>query len=518
MDKQKISRQLHRLAQEEVPDTMNLWPKMQAQLKRKSKPRSFSLAHALSVFVMTMLVAVGGYVAYQTNNVSDPVAPSYGVEPNLIQTDGAVTASIDWAYADENIIAIQYSLIYNPEFFSQALYVDSRLNSYGYWFPSYAMGLEPEPLEDGNVRYTGYTYYSMVYFPELEELESLDVRFDMMLIEGWDESSTQMGVLATVPPPDFTATPIPFNNNMAAPISLDSNATVTPTPVGQSIATGTPFGEFEPTVPPPDTFSIEPSLIPPVDFNTESMIAYGTLPAASFGFTFNLPVHESRTGQAAEAELESNGSAISIQNLLVTPIMTSFELCYQYPDLLGTWYPSVAVDTGFAPPDAQRYSPIIETMRAQFGKVYMAGIDEAFTSAEPWSSYDWEFNLDPITHINCAPMRSFAPFSEDSTALDIRVDYLYRETDPLDLTVWNNDIDFFAARGFTLRYELLRPNDEVTGANILLRPVGDIGEVMVTLHDYPDSMTLAEATEYVSANMLKERLEGDWSFHITLDN
>jgi hypothetical protein len=501
MDKQKISRQLHRLAQEEIPDTMNLWPKIHGQLKRKPKPRSFSLAHALSVFVMTMLVAVGGYAAYQTGNTADPVAPTLGTELNLVQSSEAMTASVDWVYADSSIIAIQYSVIYNPDFVNDSLYIDTVLRNSTDLLSPYRGGAEPVILTDGSVKYTGYSFFST--FCICDQPTTFAVTFDI-----YAQQFILMDVSPTVPPPaNFTATPVPFEGQIitATPFG-EFEQSVSPTETPSQM--GSPFDM--PTVPPPDWMTIEPSLIPPMQFTpTPVQIAN----YASFSFNFDLTFNPTISRQGGNTEAESNERLMSIQNLTVTPLRTSFELCYQYPDLMGTWYPKVAVDTGFAPADAQRYSPIIETMLEDYGTLYEASEETIFIP----SALNWQMSLNGIDHTNCIPLSSFAAIDPEANELDIRVDYLYRETDPTDLAVWNNDVDFFASRGISVQYELSRGNVPELSENVLLYPLLDIGSIMVTIQDYPETMTLEDASSFVRSNMLKERLEGDWSFHITLE-
>jgi uncharacterized protein YgiM (DUF1202 family) len=222
MDKQQLSRQLHRLAQEEIPDTMNLWPRLQGQLKRKSKPRSFSFAYALSAFVMISLVGIGGFIAFRGASVTtgEAVSPSQASDLNIVQTIGGVTMSLDWAYADAHLISVQYSVIYNPQ--------EVTLPDFGMVSLRTADGLIlPQDNngggggggggDDTSVRFTNQVNF------DASAIQGNPESLDLVLLVQYQESFQSFEFPATVPPPAeglngpkdiSTATPLPFGGTV----------------------------------------------------------------------------------------------------------------------------------------------------------------------------------------------------------------------------------------------------------------------------------------------------------------
>src|SRR4051812_46636298 len=113
MDEKAFSQILDTLAARHMPPDIDLFPDVQARLKKK---RSFipllqqRPARLVASLVVCLLVVVTTVYAAQLL-VRDPGLRENMVTPlNLSQTKGDVTVTIDWAYADANRIKLAYTV------------------------------------------------------------------------------------------------------------------------------------------------------------------------------------------------------------------------------------------------------------------------------------------------------------------------------------------------------------------------------------------------------------------------
>jgi hypothetical protein len=537
MDKQQLSRQLHRLAQEEIPDNMNLWPRIQGQLKRKSKPRSFSLAYALSAFVMISLVGIGGFIAYRSASVTtqEAVSPSQASDLNIVQTIGGVTMSLDWAYADAHLISLQYSVIYNPQ--------EVTLPDFGMVSLRTADGLIlPQDNnggggggggDDTSVRFTNQVNF------DASAIQGNPESLDLVLLVQYQETFQSFEFPATVLPPAeglngpkdiSTATPIPFGGTGIDEFSLTATSIIgTATAMVQVTATPLPFNGdpfaltatqlintataeaqasiMPPTVPPPNHVQvIEPSLIPPMQFTPTPVPAN---PANIFAFSFTVPFYPAKTGRVTATNYGSNTVTASVENVRITPAMTKFDFCYTLPNQDELWMPKLGIDTGFAPSLSNMSSAATRGLDGQ----------------SLYPVYTTESRV--VDNRACLPMFSYAPFSLEASEMDIQLDYIYAAAEPTDPATWAADEAFFKERGFDLTYAYVPLTagaeqefyNEPRPSNVIVYPLPELGALLITLRDYPDSFNEEwEATNYIYDHMLKSRIEGHWNFHVTLSD
>ncbi|MFN8528232.1 MAG: DUF4179 domain-containing protein [Anaerolineae bacterium] len=113
---QVIAQSLHHIAQEEVPEDMNLLPEVQARLgsmtRRSKVTRGLSL---LMTLVVMLGAAMGVYALVYRQATGDPGiegarAADLVTDVNQSQTIDGVTVTIDWVYVDASRMALGYSI------------------------------------------------------------------------------------------------------------------------------------------------------------------------------------------------------------------------------------------------------------------------------------------------------------------------------------------------------------------------------------------------------------------------
>jgi hypothetical protein len=262
-----------------------------------------------------------------------------------------------------------------------------------------------------------------------------------------------------------------------------------------------------PTVPPPNQIQvIEPSLIPPMQFTPTPVPAN---PLNLFAFSFSVPFYPAKTGEVTATNYGSNTIVASVENVSITPAMTKFDLCYTLPSGDSLWTPKIGLDTGFAPSLGNMSAAITRGLDGQ--SLYPA---QALTS------------LASDDRRSCWQMISYAPFSPEANEMDIQLDYLYRPVDGTDPATWAADEAFFKERGFDLSYAYVplvagaeqEFYNEPRPSNVIVYPIPESGALLITLRDYPDSFAEEwEAINYIYDHMLKERVDGHWNFHVTVE-
>lgn len=119
MNDKQLKQLLTQIAEKEIPDDMDLWKPIQAQLEgqtvtRKPMLRLVRLAVAIAILLLVSLIS---YAVYQ-NNIGDP-GLSGAEEADLLtyieesQTIDDVTVTLTWAYADEHRIALTYETTFD---------------------------------------------------------------------------------------------------------------------------------------------------------------------------------------------------------------------------------------------------------------------------------------------------------------------------------------------------------------------------------------------------------------------
>jgi hypothetical protein len=117
MDKQHLYHALDNLAEQNNPDNIDLTAAIQSHFRQQQSARMsriVSLPYPLrlvSGLLLCFCVAATTVYAVVQLRIQDPGLDESMITPiNLSQTVGAMTFTIDWAYADANRIALGYSL------------------------------------------------------------------------------------------------------------------------------------------------------------------------------------------------------------------------------------------------------------------------------------------------------------------------------------------------------------------------------------------------------------------------
>lgn len=133
MDDKLLKDILHDLAQQEIPDDMKLWTRIEPALPVTPSRRVRGvtrLAWIAAALLISLMVGAGTYAFYQSRQNSDPGLKQIQ-DKNLVtpigesRTIDGVTVTLDWAYADAHRIALAFTttseqdpdnpLAYNPD-------------------------------------------------------------------------------------------------------------------------------------------------------------------------------------------------------------------------------------------------------------------------------------------------------------------------------------------------------------------------------------------------------------------
>lgn len=108
---------LHEIAEQEIKDDMNLWPKIQSQLTSPISRRTRSTLSILkfaTLLILTLVVSAAAFAIYQGIRMGDSGLEAVDNE-NLItylnqtQVVDGITVTLNYAYADANRIVVDYA-------------------------------------------------------------------------------------------------------------------------------------------------------------------------------------------------------------------------------------------------------------------------------------------------------------------------------------------------------------------------------------------------------------------------
>jgi len=108
---------LHEIAEQEIKDDMNLWPKIQSQLNAPVSRRTRSTLSILKfaiVLILTLVVSAAAFAIYQGIRMGDSGLNAVNEENlvthlNLTQVVDGITVTLNYAYADANRIVVDYA-------------------------------------------------------------------------------------------------------------------------------------------------------------------------------------------------------------------------------------------------------------------------------------------------------------------------------------------------------------------------------------------------------------------------
>ncbi len=280
MDERQLRQTLHTLAQQEVSDDMNLWPKIHDELitPRHVRP-ALRLGRLAAVLALLLMVAAAAYAVDRLLQTGDPGLDALQqanliTELGLTQTQGAVTVTLEYAYADANRISIVYSGTAQVPLTDQIGMSDARLFD--------DQGRAFRPMFGGGGGGGGAAEAT----PETSEVSfSGTVSYDASVIEGAPE-------------------------RLALRLELDMlHYAGQPAPAGAAPQPGTMTGMMTGPDGQPVLLVYTPAGEP-----------------LTFTFTFDVPFNPGRvlnTPQTAAA----GGLALTLQKLVVAPSMTQAVIC-----------------------------------------------------------------------------------------------------------------------------------------------------------------------------------------------
>jgi len=310
---QQAARILREIAEQQIPDDVDLWPAIRAQVRLQRRPFRLEWLRPTTrlgwAFLALALFLALGTVAYAVAPVVEQLfRQEAGLrhieqadlvqELNLSQTVAGVTVTLERAYADVNRVVIGFT-VSGPEGQRYDPHRVTLTDANGIVFP----------LETG----MGVTGRSDIFESDLPPGEGAYVLgFDTTAVEGVPaelELRLVVEVEKVTPPPDAAS---PFLTSARPPAEPPASAVVV---------------ELQP-LPTPD----EGAIVGPFTFD--------------FSVPFN-PGHTVEVQQAAEAA----GVTVRLDRVVVTPSETKVFLCFEPPDGEDTvWTLIAALDVG----DGQR--------------------------------------------------------------------------------------------------------------------------------------------------------------------
>lgn len=283
MDEQSLQHYLNEIAQEEIPDDMNLLSEIKTQLQKQSAPAirpMMILARVATVLLVFGLMGASGYALFYQFLYTDPSIPEQ--ELTLIgesQTVEDVTVTLDWVYADVHRAAVLFTTEYNVDTpFVGEFTADVTLQT-----------------TDG------------IFIPQ---------SFDGGGGGGSDTPSDTRRVSSS----------FNFDTAMLSDISTELDLILTirfPVPAGGSGGSGGSGGQVVPT----PSFALE------------------DIPERVYIFAFSVPVLLAREIEPIENPVTMNGVTMTLRNVRYTPSLVKFDLCYTSPDSRD-WAVNVMVHEG----------------------------------------------------------------------------------------------------------------------------------------------------------------------------
>jgi len=300
MKEQQVTQILQEIAEQEVSDSLNLWPAIRAQAQSQRRPSRWARVVPATrlgwAFLALALCLALGAVAYAVAPILERVfrieAGLYDIEQaglvqelDLSQTTDGITVTLQRVYADANRIVVGYT-VSGPE----GLPTDRHLLSAG------------ETLSDATGTIFPWEVGHGITGPSdlLEEVSSLPgegayvLSFDAAAVKGAPET-------------------------LDLRLVMDVETYVVPTPVPPTPGVYENRGPLEPVMP--------------------------VSTAGPFTFDFSVPF---TPGHALEAQqtVKAAGVAVKLERVVITPSETRAYLCFDPPDGESEdWWPTVSWST-----------------------------------------------------------------------------------------------------------------------------------------------------------------------------
>ncbi len=306
MKEQQVTRSLQKLAEQEVPNNLDLWPAIKARLQprqRTSRPARWMPVTRLgwASLVLGALLLFGG-VAYGLNPALSQVFRLFfpgwqhieeaqlAQEVNLSQTLDGVTVTLERAYADANEIIIGYTV----------------------------KGLTDQKL----------------HFSRINLTDEQGTVFSEMAGAGVTGVSDILGVRVQLPPGEgayvtaFDASPV-----KGTPASLRLHLTM-------HLAKLVPADQAPPapTIPLPEPSNSTVVIAPAMTLREEVV-------GGPFTFNFSVPFIPGRVAEVNQT-VEAAGVAMRLERVVVTPSEARAILCFDPPGGNKVWTLIAALETG----------------------------------------------------------------------------------------------------------------------------------------------------------------------------
>lgn len=161
MDEKQIKQALNDIAQDGIGEDVDLWNRIQHRIRhekytgtQKGKP-SAKIRRFIPLRIASRLVAgtiaflfmgMVAYAFYQFGNfniIDEGLQAVERTELNLSQSNGGITVTINWAYADAHRIAIAYSTVVDMQYYTSpptVTFVDLQDNNGNVFLPSFGGG------------------------------------------------------------------------------------------------------------------------------------------------------------------------------------------------------------------------------------------------------------------------------------------------------------------------------------------------------------------------------------------
>jgi len=312
MNEQRITETLRRIARQGVPDSVDLWPAIKAQLKPRRRPSRWGRLMPTTrlgwAFLILTLILAFGAVAYavspavgqlfqQESGLQHVEQANLVQELNLSQTVDGITVTVERAYADANRIVIGFTIKTpgDQRYEVRRLTLTDAAGNLFPWIHGYGAAGQSDiykvslPPGEGAYVFTFDAAAAVVGAPE-----ELDLRLVMDLEE-------------LVLPPDASAEPT---------VSMKEEL------LSLHVAPHPPPLVVEELLPMPQGAIVGP-----------------------FVFDFGVPFIPGRVIEVRQA-VKAAGVAITLQRVVVTPSETQATLCFRPPDGSKEWLLITAGDGG----------------------------------------------------------------------------------------------------------------------------------------------------------------------------
>ena len=453
MNNRQIQETLHDIANKEIEDSMDIWPKIKAAVTTADAPAKRSLLNfsrvALAVLALVVLSAAS-YVIY--NIVRDPTIPTELLtEVGETQEAQDMRVTLEWAYLDAARASVGVRAVF-PDHNKSLSLVESHLTTAnGRELPALGFG-----GGGGGVGSDG----------QAESVSHLN--FDSSML------------------PDETK-----------PVDLILTLTYRDVPMQFGGGGG---GE------PPSAFDAQPD-------NGENAEPNQAAPAEDqiFTFEYQVPYIPAVSGQVEPASVVNHNVTVEIANVTIAPSMITFDVCYDPPGGDPSWTPQVFVHTGyedFAPTSEQPVG-----VAADGEHVYVAQADTEWVLAGGKNCGTMRtvapyLGEGPIT-ITVEYLKQ-AIMEIDQAEIDAELAYFAARGIELEVEkLAFGENPSFSGTGSV-------GEDPASTGSVMIRPIGPDTLVAMRITAYPENMTESEAINYVGSRMFQQRWDGPWQFVVTV--